>query len=302
MQFLGNDSFLEDIARRKQQGTLGRTTLICAPDGCGRFVAAKILAGLFLEHSGHSDMSELTVVEGEGASGEIKIEKIREVRRASQETALAGVGRAVIIKDAHRLNASSANALLKILEEPPNGLLFVLTAKSTADILPTVRSRCAVYTLAPVSDADFNEFLHKQKLQPLEKQLLFCAFRGRIGLLKSFVASKKQRSLLLRASQAVQCAFSSDAYGLLLALVQKGTDDKQAVQCLLLCLAHLFGAAAQGDFTPLSGSYPQANAAVSAVYEAQNALGRNVNQKLVMTLLCEKILEECNVNCNNSRV
>ena len=40
--------------------------------------------------------------------------------------------------------------MLKIIEEPPEGVLFVLTATSATTVLPTIRSRCAAYTIAPV--------------------------------------------------------------------------------------------------------------------------------------------------------
>ena len=53
------------------------------------------------------------------------------------------------IKGADKLNGASANALLKVLEEPPEGVLFILTAPSEANVMATIRSRCCAYSLAP---------------------------------------------------------------------------------------------------------------------------------------------------------
>ena len=56
-------------------------------------------------------------------------------------------GRVLFIYGAQNLNGASANAMLKIMEEPPEGVMFLLTASSAAAVLPTIRSRCAAYTM-----------------------------------------------------------------------------------------------------------------------------------------------------------
>ena len=70
---------------------------------------------------------------------------MREAREAIQRSALStdAAGRVLFIYGAQNLNGSSANAMLKIIEEPPEGVLFLLTATSAATVLPTIRSRCA---------------------------------------------------------------------------------------------------------------------------------------------------------------
>jgi DNA polymerase-3 subunit delta' len=52
------------------------------------------------------------------------------------------------------LNASSANALLKVLEEPPRRAMLLLASHAPGRVLPTIRSRCRVLTLRPLSAAD----------------------------------------------------------------------------------------------------------------------------------------------------
>ena len=80
------------------------------------------------------------------------MDRVREVRREIFNTALSAGGRAVHIKGADKLNGASANALLKVLEEPPEGVLFILTAPSEANVMATIRSRCCAYSLAPVAE------------------------------------------------------------------------------------------------------------------------------------------------------
>ena len=76
-----------------------------------------------------------------------KIDAVRAVRRAIYDTSLSAAGRVVLVYGAEKLNAASANAMLKVIEEPPENVLFVFTAVSEAAVLPTIRSRCSVYTL-----------------------------------------------------------------------------------------------------------------------------------------------------------
>ena len=86
--------------------------------------------------------TECLVLQGEGASGQIPVKRVREMREAIQHSALStdAAGRVLFIYGAQNLNGSSANAMLKIIEEPPEGVLFLLTATSAATVLPTIRS------------------------------------------------------------------------------------------------------------------------------------------------------------------
>jgi len=88
------------------------------------------------------DVSYLLPEVGSGRSGEIKVEATREFLRTLNLSAF-GKNRIAVIRDCEKLNQSSGNTLLKILEEPPRHLTFILTAKSDS-ILPTIKSRCRV--------------------------------------------------------------------------------------------------------------------------------------------------------------
>ena len=76
------------------------------------------------------------------ASKEIRIEAMRDAVEFSQRTSARGRGKAVLIFPAERMNAITANALLKTLEEPPGDVRFVLASGASHLLLPTIRSRC----------------------------------------------------------------------------------------------------------------------------------------------------------------
>ncbi|MEO1720304.1 MAG: DNA polymerase III subunit delta' [Pseudomonadota bacterium] len=82
----------------------------------------------------------------------ITVDEVRRLRDFFAHTA-AGTGRRVVLIDrVDELNISAANALLKSLEEPPTGALFLLISSNPGRLLPTIRSRCRTLTLAPLSE------------------------------------------------------------------------------------------------------------------------------------------------------
>jgi len=80
--------------------------------------------------------------EPKGASASIRIEDIRRLKEQAYLKPFQARKKIVIIRDAERMTTEAANALLKILEEPPADVVLVLTARSVSPLLPTVVSRC----------------------------------------------------------------------------------------------------------------------------------------------------------------
>ncbi len=83
----------------------------------------------------------------------ISIDHIRELRRRASLKSMEGRQAAVIV-EAEKMAAEAANALLKLLEEPPDGVYLILTSSQADALLPTIVSRCQTIRLAPLSDAE----------------------------------------------------------------------------------------------------------------------------------------------------
>ena len=94
---------------------------------------------------------EAISVTGMGSGGRYLVSQVKAMRTEIFNTSLSAEGRAVLLYHVERMNEESANALLKVMEEPPEGVLFLLTADSLAGVLPTIRSRCISFAVAPVS-------------------------------------------------------------------------------------------------------------------------------------------------------
>jgi len=92
--------------------------------------------------------------DGKGYLSEIAVADIRRMLDLFETTSGAGGYRICIVDSADDLNASSANALLKMIEEPPPRSLFLIVAHAPARALATIRSRCRRLALRPLSPAD----------------------------------------------------------------------------------------------------------------------------------------------------
>ncbi len=87
----------------------------------------------------------------------LTVEEVRRVSRFVGTTQHDGAWRVVIVDPADDLNTNAANALLKNLEEPPRRTLFILIAHAPGQLLATIRSRCQLVRLSPLSDEDLTQ-------------------------------------------------------------------------------------------------------------------------------------------------
>ncbi|MBT9540208.1 DNA polymerase III subunit delta' [Thiobacillus sp.] len=134
-------------------------TLLCEapqPDGaaCGTCAACH-----WFEAGTHPDFHVLTLQEKTTKEGETRMATAIEVDQAREavdfvrlSTYRAG-NRVVLVDPADTLNIASANALLKVLEEPPLNTVFVLVSDQPRRLLPTIRSRCARFDIGLPSEA-----------------------------------------------------------------------------------------------------------------------------------------------------
>ncbi|PPQ34296.1 hypothetical protein CCS01_11535 [Rhodopila globiformis] len=157
-------------------GRIHHAWLITGPEGIGKATLAyrfarRLLAGRPAEKSlaldpghpvfrrvaagSHADMK--TVERGvnektKRLQAQIPVEKIREINGFMSLTPAEGGWRVVVVDGAEEMNAASANALLKILEEPPPRAILLLVCSAPGRLLPTIRSRCRRLRLSPLPD------------------------------------------------------------------------------------------------------------------------------------------------------
>lgn len=87
---------------------------------------------------------------GARVDGSISIEAVRELQREGSLRPFEGKRKVAIILEADRMTVQAANALLKTLEEPPGGMLLILTSARPHALLPTIVSRCQPIRFGPL--------------------------------------------------------------------------------------------------------------------------------------------------------
>ena len=92
----------------------------------------------------------------------ITVRESEEIVRFLSLKAMEANYKVVLVWQIDRMNASASNKLLKILEEPPEGTIFLMTANSTEGILPTILSRTQVLNIPPISSDALSAYLSKK--------------------------------------------------------------------------------------------------------------------------------------------
>ncbi len=110
------------------------------------------------------------------------VDQMREIEREANYRPFEGTARVFLIDDADKLNDSSANALLKVLEEPPHTSHIILLTSRPAMLLPTIRSRCQMIRFAPLGVKEIEKHLTQNKLAaPEEARVRARVSRGSLG-------------------------------------------------------------------------------------------------------------------------
>lgn len=145
------------------QKKLPNVILLHGVDGIGKSSFAASLALLF-------DDSELNNTNILGSDDKITIDSIREVINSSSKTGLYGSKNIYILLGVDKINESSANALLKVLESELGSSLFIMTAENYNLVKPTVLSRAFKYNLYSKNNDDIYKWLDLQTKMTIEQK------------------------------------------------------------------------------------------------------------------------------------
>lgn len=194
---IGHEKVEQRCLQDWQRGTLPHSLLIAGPKGIGKATFAYRLARFILsggegdnalfgpenlfvpEESpifkrvatgSHGDL--LTIMpDSEAATPIIKVDAVRKVGGFLSLTPAESAWRVVIVDSADDLNNNAANALLKVLEEPPSHSIIMLISHNPGKLLPTIRSRCRKLAMGALSRPDFEKVLESAGLQASAEEI-----------------------------------------------------------------------------------------------------------------------------------
>ena len=239
--------------------------------------------------SGHVEtgiVREAISVAGMGAGGKYLVSQVKAMRSEIFNTSLSAEGRAVLLYHVEKMNEESANALLKVMEEPPEGVLFLLTADSLAGVLPTIRSRCVSFAVAPVSPEQCARYCAAQGVDKKTAALYSELFDGHIGTVLAAAQDEARTAQVEKALQLAKAAADRDSYAAacLLAAYEK---DKAGAAALLTDFRAVAAAGLrQCPHAPVQGD--AARRALRLADAAIQRLGAQVNPKIVLSVFAAK--------------
>lgn len=143
--------------------------------------------------------------------------------------------RVVLVPFAEQLNPSSSNALLKILEEPPANVHFLMAAPAAERVLPTIRSRSFMQAVPPLSPDRIRSFLVGRGIDPAVAEDAAGRCLGRPGAALS-LCSSEAREARRRAGQWIELCLGKDAeaaFGWIQSCEELSAKDRRPSQVLL---------------------------------------------------------------------
>ncbi len=219
------DLFLNPASQQQLnaiKNELPQTLILSGQKGIGLGTIARDLARSY-------DRSALVITPDE--KGSIKIDTVRQLYRHTGTKSLSH--QFVVIDDADALAAPAQNALLKLLEEPPNNTFFVLTSHHTQLLLPTIRSRAQEAVMLPITQTVMSKLLDEKGIKDNIKrsQLLFMA-SGLPAELLRLIESRDYfdtRSTVIRQAREFM---STNLYERLIIAYKLGSNREAAIDLL----------------------------------------------------------------------
>lgn len=201
-RLVGQNAAVAAFQTAVASGRLHHGWLITGPRGTGKATLAWAIARWLLAETGSADLSvpddhpvarrlramseprlhlvRRTLDDKGRLRGEIVVDDIRKLLSFFHMSAAEGGRRVAIIDAADDMNTAAANAVLKMLEEPPTGAVLLLIAHQPARLLPTIRSRCRELRLMPLSPEDMATALAPLKV-PGDPARLAALAAGSVG-------------------------------------------------------------------------------------------------------------------------
>ncbi len=260
-------------------------TLLIGPDGLGKASIANMLAGQILqtdEVDNHQYIKRLTLQVGQSS---IPIEAIRELQHfmSLKVPSPLPINRIAIIEQAPSLGVEAQNALLKLLEEPPQGTVIILTANVTQGLLPTIASRVQVIAVTQPSRELVEQYFIEAGHNPKVVQQA-SAITGALPGAMQVLLSGDDSHPLYQAVEQARAILQKTNFDKLV-LVDSLAKQKDLATQTLIVLQRMAHAALLSGKATSQAQILQWQRVLALAHEAQNQLAANVQTKLVLTNL-----------------
>jgi DNA polymerase III subunit delta' len=214
--FYGNLHAVRALEQMVASERIPQTMLFSGPEGVGKATLARRFAATLLPHPELIEQDDLSLpdhveliqtrekmpaekrnddplvfsshpdfmtIAPDGPLRQLTIPQMRLLKERAQFKPMQGKRRVFLIDHVDRAGDNATNSLLKILEEPPEHLILIMTAENAYDLLPTIRSRSILLQLSPLPTEEMRKFAAQRHLDQVERRIALSA--GSPGLAAS---------------------------------------------------------------------------------------------------------------------
>lgn len=310
-----NKSLLRSLTDTIAAGRLCHAYLFYGAKGIGKRTFACHFAAAILCRDGDKPCGEcvsckkvfsqshpdLFLYEGKRGANALHIETIRQIRQDAFILPNESEYKIYILPHAEDMSPGAANAFLKVLEEPPSHVVFLLTADNPEFVPETIRSRCILQELYPMPDRELSEALKELCPDHTEEERREAAdiANGNLGRAVEVLESPDYAEVSALSGRLAQGLASGSEYEIL-AAISAASQSKDKLYPLLERFSHSlretllakFSCGADTD-NPLAGrlSATQLEAAFEALEQARSAAERNANLGLLANYLTVNLMK-----------
>lgn len=255
--------------------------MLTGNEGSGKRFTAVTIAAEILGAPPHTHPYFIFI---EPAGNSFTIDQIRELQKAMKlkTTGKNEIRRLALLQDIHLMTVEAQNALLKLLEEPPEDTVLILTARSNRSLKPTIYSRVQVIHIKNVSKEQLMQAQPTRSINEIEK--LYALSGGNVGLFMALIENTVEHPLV-RSIETAKSLLSSSTFERL-ARVEELSKDKDELKSLLgamkrITIAALRSSASKND----SKGILRWSSLLDRVNNCEEMLISSVNPKLLLTEL-----------------
>lgn len=281
-----SDLLLHDSTRQTIAQLLNKQThavLFVGQPGAGKETLVRFIVAEILGTSENRLVNESKYLEVMPSGKSVTIEQVREIQHflTLKTSGKSEIRRVVAIFSADTLATDAQNALLKTLEEPPADTVIILVATQTEDLLPTIRSRVQLVSIAsPSKEAAVKYFVPKGH-NKVDVERAYSVSGGQVGLINALL-NDESNELSNMVDQA-KLLLSKSVFERL-ASVEEYSKQKESIGGLLTALKRICTAALdQSSNRGQSAAVKAWHARLAIVLDAESAYRKNANPKLLLT-------------------
>lgn len=150
-EIIGNAEVVKSLKGMLSNNEIPHSLLLMGPSGCGKTTIARILRKNL--ECGKHDFSEINCADFRG------IDMVREIRAKMSQSPISGKTRVWVIDESHKLSSDAQNAFLKILEDTPQHVYFMLCTTDPQKLIKAIRTRCTPITVKGLTTTQMKKLL-----------------------------------------------------------------------------------------------------------------------------------------------